>query len=406
MDSRKLKGLSDTVLKFKSALNDTLNSENSEFHAAINGDEPLMFKGLTQSIHDVPNNYSVEISDLLFWHDPVAYMDEMERWEGQLVKDQHAEMIEYLENSEQSAVFSKLIETIKKKRIAPFVGAGLSKPCNFPLWGEAIEKLVNKLEGVSTSEQRATQPALAYLDEVKQHLSEQRYLEAVELLYTNSKTHVDSFVRNTFELSINLAISGPVELLPKICEGCIVTTNFDEVIETAFNTDRKPIEGYMHGTQTRHQFAAKLIQGERCILKLHGTVNDPETYILSEAQYNNAYGDNASFDYTRPLAKTLRQIFISHSLLFLGCSLEQDRTLGLFQDVVNSNAFDIPDHFALLPKPSDHEKYLAKEEMLQQAKIRPIWYQVINDEDGISDHSGVEKLLILAIDSAAGRTRI
>lgn len=406
MDSRRLKGLSDTVLKFKSALNETLNSENSEFHAAINGDNLLQFKGLTQSIHDDPNTYSIEISDILFWHDPVAYMDEMERWDGQQVKDQHIEMIEYLEESEQSAVFSKLVETIKKKRIAPFVGAGLSKPCNFPLWGEAIERLVKKLEGVSVSEQRAAQPALVYLEEVKQHLSEWHYLEAMELLYANNKTHVDSFVRDMFELSANPVISGPVVLLPKICDGCIVTTNFDDVIETVFFNDQKSIKGYMHGTQTQNQFAAKLIQGERCILKLHGTVNDPETYILSKAQYNDAYGDDASFDYTRPLAKTLRQVFVSHSLLFLGCSLEQDRTLSLFQDVVNSRAFDIPAHFALLPKPSDHAKYLAKEELLQQAKIRPIWYQVPESKDGKHDHSGLEKLLKLAIDCAAGRTRI
>jgi len=73
---------------------------------------------------------------------------------------------------------------------------------------------------------------------------------------------------------------------------------------------------------------------------------------------------------------------------------------------IGSKAFDIPDHFALLPKPSDHEKYLAKEELLLQAKIRPIWYQAINGEDGISDHSGLEKLLKLAIDITAGRTRI
>ena len=248
MDDRRLKGLSDVVLKFKSALNETLNSENSEFHAAINGDNLLMFKGLTQSIHDDPNTYSVEISDILFWHDPVAYMDEMERWDGQQVKDQHIEMLEYLEKSEQSAVFSKLVETIKKKRIAPFVGAGLSKPCNFPLWGEAIRKLVKKLEGVSVSEQRAAQPALAYLEEVKQYISEWNYLEAMELLYANNKTHVDSFVRDMFELSANPVISGPVVLLPKICDGCIVTTNFDEVIETVFIKERKSLKVLLPST--------------------------------------------------------------------------------------------------------------------------------------------------------------
>ncbi len=169
MDSRKLKGLCDTVLKFKSALNDTLKSENGEFHVAVNGDKPLMFEGLTQSIQDDPNSYSVEISDLLFWHDPEAYMDEMERWEGQLVKDQHVEMLEYLEESEQSAVFSKLVETIKKKRIAPFVGAGLSKSCNFPLWGEAIEKLVNKLEITY----RRESDLLPYINNARTHSPEQ-----------------------------------------------------------------------------------------------------------------------------------------------------------------------------------------------------------------------------------------
>lgn len=394
------------VLNFKSALNETLNSENSEFHAALNGDNLLQFKGLTQDIYNDPNTYSVEISDILFWHDPVAYMDEMERWEGKQIKDQHIEMLEYLAESEQSAVFSKLVETIKKRRIAPFVGAGLSKPCNFPLWGEAIEKLVKKLEGVSTSEQRAAQPALVYLEDVKQHLSEWHYLEAMELLYKNSKIHVDSFVRNTFELPADPVISGPVLLLPKICDGCIVTTNFDDVIETVFHKDKKPIKGYMHGTQTQNQFASKLIQGEHCILKLHGTVNDPETYIFSKAQYNDAYGNDDSFDYTRPLAKTLRQIYVSHSLLFLGCRLEQDRTLELFQNVVASRAFDIPAHFALLPKPSDHEKYLTKEELLEQAKIRPIWYRVTKGKDGKDDHSELEKLLKLAIDCAAGRTRV
>jgi hypothetical protein len=406
MDGINLKGLSDTVLKFKSALNETLNSENSEFHAAINGDELLKFSGLSQNIHDEPYIYSIEISDLLFWHDSIGYMDEMERWEGQKVTDQHVEILEYLEESEQSAVFSKLVETIKKKRIAPFVGAGFSKPCNFPLWGEAISKLIKKLEGASTPEQRAEQPELAYLEEVKTHLSEWNYLEAMDLLYDNNKVHVDNFVRNTFELSANPVISGPVRLLPKICDGCIITTNFDDVIETVFNNDRKPLEGYMHGTQTQNQFASKLIQGERCILKLHGTVSNPETYIFSKAQYNDAYGVHPDFDYTMPLAKALRQIFISHSLLFLGCSLESDRTLGLFQNVIDSDEFDIPDHFALLPKHPDHDIHLAKEALLQEAKIRPIWYLTPENEDGISDHSGLDKLLKLAIDCAAGRTRI
>jgi hypothetical protein len=161
----------------------------------------------------------------------------------------------------------------------------------------------------------------------------------------------------------------------------------------------------MHGTQTQNQFAAKLIQGERCILKLHGHFNSPETYIFSQSQYDAAYGKDA-LDYTKPLAKVLRQIFVSHSLLFLGCSLEQDRTLELFKDVVRSNAFDIPAHFAFLPEPQEHSQKIPKENLLDEAKIRPIWYQISTDEDGMQDHSQLEQLLSYAIDCANGKAKV
>lgn len=402
--SNQWEGLASTIQKFKMSVKDELDKKNESFHSALNGDEPISFKGLGSNL-DERYKYFVDPSDILFWHDPIAYIDELERFEGQTVINQHADAKRYLDESDQTNLFARFVESLKRKRIAPFVGAGLSRPCNYPLWGEAIQKLVKKLEGVSTSEERAMRPSLPYLNEVKQCIENWNYLKAAQLIYDNHKAQMDSFIRNTFDGADSKEISGPIVLLPQLADGCIVTTNFDGLIEKVFQKQNRAIEGYMHGTQSQNQFASRLIQGERCILKLHGHYSSTETYIFSKSQYNYAYGDKA-LDYQKPLAKILRQIFISHSLLFLGCSLEQDRTLDLFIDVVSSDTFDIPEHFAFLPKPHPHSKIIDKEDQLSRAKIRPIWYQVKIDEHGNQDHSQLEALLKFAIDCAAGKAKV
>ncbi|WP_430110842.1 SIR2 family protein [Paenibacillus sp. B1-33] len=402
--SNKWEGLISTIQKFKMSVKDELDKENDKFHAALNGDKPLSINGLASS-SDEGNKYFVEPSDVLFWHDPTAYLDELERYESQEVINQHADAKGYLDESEQLNVFARFVESLKRKRIAPFVGAGISRPCNYPLWGEAIQKLVKKLEGVSTSEERAMLPSLHYLKEVKEHVEKYNYLEAAQIIYDNDKAQMENFIRNTFDGADAKEILGPITLLPQLADGCIITTNFDALIEKVFQKQHRAMEGYMHGKQTQNQFASQLIQGERCILKLHGHYSSSETYIFSKSQYDDAYGKDG-FDYTKPLAKVLRQIFISHSLLFIGCSLEKDRTLKLFIDIVNSNTFDIPDHFAFLPEPVEYHRKIEKENLLSKAKIRPIWYQVNLDEQKNQDHSFLEYLLKFAIDCASGKAKI
>lgn len=406
MDSIELKALSEIVQKFKSSLVDYLNQVNNDFHEILNGEEALEYKGIQLNNIEEPNKYLINVSELMFWHDPIAYINELDSWEGQKINTKHHEISKYLNDTSQQNIFYKLVGAIKRKRISPFVGAGLSLPCGFPLWGGTINKVVEKLNGVSISEERAAQPGLEYLNDVIKHIENNKYIEAVDILYNKARTHLDNFINTTFSLNSDLEIKGPVNLLPLISDGCIITTNFDDVIETVFINNNKPIQGYMHGTQTKNQFAAKLVQGDRCILKLHGTVSDPETYIFSKTQYDEAYGNNENKnDFTKSLAKTLRQIFVSHSLLFLGCSLGQDRTLSLFQEVFSSNEFDIPEHFAILPDPDNNSERLSKEELLQKAKIKVIWYKVIKNGNK-QDHSNLENLLKFAIDCAHGKAKI
>ena len=154
------------------------------------------------------------------------------------------------------------------------------------------------------------------------------------------------------------------------------------------------LDAYMHGLQQGNKFVPKLIKGARCILKLHGDAEDYETYVFTEEQYEAGYGNPV--DFTKPLPKALRQIFISHSLLFLGCSLNKDRTLDLFDQVRRDTEFEVPDHFAILPSPEGLAAKNAKEGFLLNLKIRPIWYPP-------GQHDFVEKYLRLAVDVAEER---
>ena len=393
-------GLAETVQKFKRTVKDELDKNNEEFHSVLNGDDPVSFYGLG-STTDERNQYMVEPSDVLFWHDPVAYLDELERWGGESILAQHKEAEDFLKSSDQVNIFNRLVESMKRGRIAPFVGAGLSFSCGYPLWDQALTEISKKLEGISSSEINARNPSLPFLTEIKHCIEQRNYIEAAELLYVNHKTQLTSFISNKFDGAKQRELSGPIQLLPKFSSGCIITTNFDQLIERIFEKDNMPISGYMHGTQSQNQFASKLIQGDRCILKLHGDYNSAETYIFSKSQYSNAYGEDAP-DYTKPLARVLRQIFISHSLLFLGCSLDKDRTIDVFKDVVSSNAFDVPEHYALLPIPEHHHNRIDKENFLDTVRIKPIWYAVTKKSDGISDHSLLEKILHFAIECSSG----
>ena len=230
------------------------------------------------------------------------------------------------------------------------------------------------------------------------------YLTAVQKLYEHNQVIVDNIINTKFDGAENKNLKGIIELIPLLTDGCVITTNFDKLLERVFEEKGRPFQGFMHGIQQHSGFASQLVQGSRCILKLHGTFEVNETYIFSKQQYDDAYGCDC-LDYTKPLAKVLRQIFISHSLVFIGCSLELDRTLELFLDVVNSNVFDIPNHFAFFPE-FESDNNLEKETLISSVGIKPIWYQVTSNEDGSQNHDQLEQLLSFAIDCANGRAKL
>lgn len=318
-------------------------------------------------------------SKVLFWVDPNAYGAERVSWENNANEEKHEKAVEILRENNCIGQFEDLLQAVERGRVVPFVGAGFSKPLGMPLWGEALVQLLGRLPG-------ADAPAITAL------IAGGAYLEAAQALAAHDQVQTSHFIRTTYRAQ-KLKLAGPLLKLPKFAKGCIVTTNFDDAIEKTYEGDKIEFKAYMHGTQ-EHNFFQRLVRGDRCLLKLHGDAENDATHILTKNQYEEAYGE--PFDFQKPLPKALRQIYISQSLFFLGCSLDQDWTMELFKTAKEGDGYQVPTHYALLAAPADAQVKQQKETRLLALNIQPIWYP-----DG--QHELIERILDLIVDVAEKR---
>lgn len=240
--TEKWKGLVDAAQRFKTSVQSELDSKNKSFHDELNYESPIEFYGLDANQGSL-TPYSFEASEILFWHDPTAYLDEMERWSNKVEADKYKDVKEYLSESNQIPQFNRLVSAIKKQRVAPFIGAGLSKNYGFPLWGEALEAIFEKVKLNENIDDETK-------DKISGYIKRWEYIEAADSLYDLAPVIVASYLLNNFDANsirdnLKPGSSGIASLLPELTDACIITTNFDRIIEQVFANAHKSIEGYM-----------------------------------------------------------------------------------------------------------------------------------------------------------------
>lgn len=343
--------------------------ENAAFNEFLDSDEPVVI-GLSAYLR----------SRVLYWVDQEAYFAGRAAWVDEANEAKHEKAVDLLRQNTCIGPFEDLLQAVERGRVVPFVGAGLSKPLGMPLWGEALLLLLSRLPGADAT---AVQTLVAG----------GQYLEAAQLLASHDPVQTSHFIRTTYRAQQLKLAAGPLQHLPRFAKGCVVTTNFDDAIEKTYEGKKLEFKAYMHGTQ-EHNFFARLVRGDRCILKLHGDAETDATHILTSQQYAQAYGQ--PFDFQKPLPKALRQIYISQSLLFLGCALDQDWTMDLFKAAKDEDGYQVPTHYAVVEAPTDAQAKQQKESRLLGLNIQPIWYP--NNR-----HDLVEKLVDLIADVAEKR---
>jgi hypothetical protein len=348
--------------------------ENSAFNEFLDSYEPVV---IDQSVY--------LRSKVLYWVDQDAYFTGKTAWIDETNETKHEKAVDLLRDGLCIGPFEDLLQAVERGRVVPFIGAGLSKPLGMPLWGEALTQLLGRLPGADA----ATIQAL---------IASGQYLQAAQQLAAHDRVQTSNFIKTTYRANQLKLKSGALQHLPRFAKGCIVTTNFDDAIEKTYEGvvhqgKSLDFKAYMHGTQ-EHNFFSRLVRGDRCLLKLHGDAESDVTHILTSEQYEQAYG--RPFDFQRPLPKALRQIYISQSLLFLGCSLDQDWTMDLFQAAKLGDGYQVPNHYAIVEASPDLQLKQQKETRLLSLNIQPIWYPN-------GQHAQVERLVELIADVAEKR---
>lgn len=104
------------------------------------------------------------------------------------------------------------------------------------------------------------------------------------------------------------------------------------------------------------------------LLKVHGSIEETEEVALTRSVYDKVYGGK--------MPEFLKKIYEKTTLVFLGCSLAEDRTLDSMEQFHKENAGNNGEeiyHFALLPYPSQGWKDEAAR--LKKYGVYPIFYR-------------------------------
>lgn len=256
-----------------------------------------------------------------------------------------------------------LIETLHQgPGLIPFVGAGLSRAFGFPGWGEFL------------CERARAAGAEA---KIQERLAKGEYEEAAEdLQLALGAQAFEDAIRHTFRAH-DIKGEHPdaaVRALPTLPIGPVLTTNFDRVLETVFEDAGMPFEETVCGAKGS-QIAEALHKNDRVLWKLHGDFKSDTDRILTKREYEEHYGhsDPAQFNWLgEELPHLFEILLLSRPVLFLGSSLEQDRTVR----VLGAFARRRPDvgQYALMENPGEETRFHDRARALSNVGIRPLWY--------------------------------
>lgn len=253
--------------------------------------------------------------------------------------------------------FDELSEHCNNRSVIPFVGAGFSFPL-YPLWESYIMQLVNdfSLESV-------------YVEEM---LKKYKYEDATNYIFNKIKYRAFSdHIKATFNTKKlqGRVISGPVTYLPQIFFDTVITTNFDCVLETVYKRQGKEFETCVFPTQFI-KISESIKEQHHYLIKIHGDVDGRSGIVLTKEQYDDLYGKNDGN--ITPFVSLLERFMADKSLLFLGCSINNDRTISTLHNVTKK--FKDAYHYAILEKSQNENEFSNRISFLSERGIRPIWF--------------------------------
>jgi len=290
--------------------------------------------------------------------DADAYHEEFQLWLGEVWRPtQQQRRDEILALHANKKRYADLSQAVARQQVVPFVGSGMSVASGLPTWSDF-------LRGV-----RAYTPcAPADLEGLLEaHLFE----EAADLLAACANPRLLT-ERVEHDLRVDGPIGGAARLLPALFPSLVITTNLDDVLEQVYVACGRAFEHVLVADGLA-QYRSLKSPTLRFLLKLHGDASGAAGRVLLSREYDQKYAPEST------LRDELTLLYRHYHLLFLGCSLGADRTVGLIEAVAKSDVH-MPRHYCILPLPDADTVRIRRENFLSQRGICPIWYDSPHDE--------------------------
>ena len=290
--------------------------------------------------------------------------------------------------------FNALIESFREKDMLLMVGAGSSKKLGMPTWSEILDILNDNLdERISKSEivkdPKNSEDLMEFADKIKeQYIKENRSDD-----YFNT-------IKSTFSKKITPLLFH--RSLVSVDWHGIMTTNYDLILEETLNSiHNRPFHGafecssFTQGELSMEDMTYsckpldmcdKQYNGEvleycrsrppekvRTVLHLHGCVNYPQGIILTNNDYQRAYGENVH-------STVLTTLIVSRMMVFVGFSMDDTFFMGLVEKVGQQFRGEILGYAFLPIKVGEvpEDKY----SQLEKYGIQPICFNVSENTNG------------------------
>jgi len=242
----------------------------------------------------------------------------------------------------------------------PFIGAGLSVAGGFPSWEDHL-RTQGRTAGIDPARTETTLASGHYeavIEEIETIRGREVFIQEIRDVFSRTGRITDTTLLIT-------------ELFPDT----VITTNYDRLIEQAFDTGAENSFQIINGMGALEDPATDRVT----IIKLHGDIKAPASCILSKNQYDRCYGAG-DIDMTLPIPKLLEYYYRNSSLLFLGCSLNSDRTVQVFRAIKSAieqrdGDIVIPQHFSIEQAPETEEDLRNRNAYLLKLGVTGIWFE-------------------------------
>lgn len=191
-----------------------------------------------------------------------------------------------------------------------YAGAGLSARAGFPTWQPFLQGLLDWAIKNNVIEPNLAESNLAAIEQGSGGSVADSIISALQNIQNSPQEILHDYLRQIFSKSPTLPDTH--HILGDIQFSAVLTTNFDNLLERTYKQrgtgvytpkDAEPLLGALH-------------KREFFILKLYGDLQQPDTLMISPAQFEDTVVDNL------PFSQFMDTLFFSRTLLFIGASME------------------------------------------------------------------------------------